>query len=177
MPYIQSIDDAILNFIQNHINNPILDKIMPFISFTGNYGAVWIVLSILLIASKKHRNTGIAMIGSLVLCVLVGNLTLKPIIARVRPFDVRTQIELLIPGPTDFSFPSGHTMSSFAAATVLLLADKRWGIYSLILAVFIAFSRLYLFVHYPSDILGGMLIGIAIAFLSVRIVALLKPND
>lgn len=143
---------------------------MPLISSLGNFGIIWIAITIFLVVNKKYRKTGITMAISLLLCLLIGNITLKPLIARIRPFDVRTQIELLIPRPEDFSFPSGHTMTSFAAATVLLLNNKRWGIYGLTLASVIAFSRLYLFVHYPSDIVGGMIIGIAIALVSKRIV-------
>ena len=107
---------------------------------------------------------------SLILCLLIGNLTLKPLVARIRPCDVNTQVHLLIPRPHDFSFPSGHTMSSFASATVILHEHKKIsGILSMVIAFFISFSRLYLYVHYPSDVLAGALIGLAIAVFSVRI--------
>ena len=85
---------------------------------------------------------------------------LKPLIARLRPFTVNTAIELLIPPPSDFSFPSGHTFASFASATAILKNNRRLGIPAIILAVLIAFSRLYLYVHYPTDVFFGLLLGI-----------------
>jgi undecaprenyl-diphosphatase len=73
-------------------------------------------------------------------------------------------IPLLIEAPTDYSFPSGHTIASFEAATVLLIRHKKWGIMAMVLAVLIAFSRLYLYVHYPTDVLSSIVLGIGIAF-------------
>ena len=104
------------------------------------------------------------------LCLLCGNLLLKPLIGRIRPFNVQDAITLLIAAPLDYSFPSGHTMSSFAAAMVLLLTDRRMGIPAMLLAGLIAFSRMYLYVHYPTDILGGALLGILCGYLGCRIV-------
>lgn len=95
------------------------------------------------------------MIGAL-LC----NVTLKPLVARLRPFEIAdTMRQLLIDPPSDFSFPSGHTTSSFAAATALAAARARGGLAAMILAAVIAFSRLYLYVHYPTDVIAGALIG------------------
>ena len=92
---------------------------------------------------------------------LFGNVLLKNIIGRVRPYDAVSGIELLVPVLSDFSFPSGHTLVCFEAATVLLKREKRSvGITALILAVLVAFSRLYLYVHYPSDVIAGILLGI-----------------
>ena len=95
---------------------------------------------------------------------------LKNIVSRIRPYDLKQDIELLIKRLSDYSFPSGHTLASFEAATVLMIKDKRLGIPALILAILIAFSRIYLYVHYPSDVLAGILFGIAFAFLAVFIV-------
>lgn len=166
---IQLIDDAILNYIQNNLHFSILDKIMPYISLIGNAGAIWILITILMLISKKSSYTGLIMALSLILCGLIGNGALKHLVARIRPCDIHPEIALLIPRPTDFSFPSGHTMSSFAAATVLLICNKSWGKWAIVLATLIAFSRLYLYVHYPSDIWGGMIIGIVIAIVSTKI--------
>lgn len=151
----------ILDFIQNNLRNGFLDIIMRFITHIGDYGIIWFLTAVVLMTVKKTRAVGFAILAALLLCLLVGNLTLKPLIARERPFTVNASIELLIPRPADFSFPSGHTMSSFAAATVIFLANKRFGTVALVLAGAIAFSRLYLYVHYPSDVLAGGLIGIA----------------
>ena len=164
MPVIQQIDDTILNFIQSHFHIPFLDSIMLTISFLGNGAAVWIVIAVLLLSFKKYRSIGFLILAALLLCFLLGDVLLKPLIARARPFTVHPAMALLIPPPTDFSFPSGHTDSSFAASTVILLQKKSWGIVAILLAMLISFSRLYLYVHYPSDILGGALLGIAAAF-------------
>ena len=112
------------------------------------------------------------MMAAALLCGLIfGNLLLKPLIARVRPYDLREGIELLISKPSDYSFPSGHTLASFEAAVVLMVRErKRFGWAALVLAVLIAFSRLYLYVHYPSDVLGGILLGTAFALFSVWLV-------
>ena len=106
---------------------------------------------------------------ALVFSLLIGNIILKPSIARVRPFNINTSIQLLITAPVDFSFPSGHAMSSFAAATVIFCYNKRYGIGALILAGLIAFSRLYLYVHFPSDVIIGTIIGILLALAAVKI--------
>lgn len=111
---------------------------------------------------------------ALILCLLIGNLFLKPVVARVRPFDINTAIDILIKKPLDFSFPSGHTMSSFAAATVLIYMDKKIGAISLILATIIGFSRLYLYVHYPSDVVIGLLIGVLLGIISIKLCSIIK---
>lgn len=150
---------------------------MPFITKLGDNGLMWIILAIIFIVFKKHRTDGVTMLLALLLCVLIGNIGLKPLIARARPFTLNTEITLLIPSPTDFSFPSGHTMSSFAAATVVFCKDRRMGIGAVILAAAIAFSRLYLYVHYPSDVLGGAIIGIMLGLIAVFIItAIIKKG-
>jgi undecaprenyl-diphosphatase len=164
---IQQIDDSILNFIQNHLHLPILNLVMPWLSWLDNNGVVWIFIAVLLLCSKKYRSTGLIVLIALLFCYIFGDLLLKQLIARARPFTVHPAMTLLIPKPTDFSFPSGHTESSFAAATVLFLRKKSWGVAAFVLAALIAFSRLYLYVHYPSDIIGGLVLGIASAYLAV----------
>jgi len=159
---IQNFDNALLDFIQTNMRIGFLDIVMPYITSLGNGGFVWIVIGLVLVCLKKYRMIGFAVLFALVLCLLIGNLGLKPLIARLRPSDIYPDIALLIPRPHDYSFPSGHTMSSFAVATVLFLSFKRIGIFALLLAALIAFSRLYLYVHYPTDILGGIVIGVGI---------------
>ena len=167
--YIQQMDDAILAFIQNNMHLPVLDVIMPFISMLGSGAAIWVVITIILLINKKHRSLGISMAVALTLCFLIGNCMLKPLVARPRPFDLFPDMQLLISRPEDFSFPSGHTMSSFAAAAVIFIKNKRWDTGALLLASLIAFSRLYLFVHYPSDVMIGMVLGVGAAFFAVQI--------
>lgn len=170
MDMIVSFDNAILDFIQTYMRNGFLDFILPIITKLGNEGIIWIFIAIAFLISKKYRTNGIKLAIALLLCLIIGNITLKPLFARTRPFDINTEIELLITKPTDFSFPSGHTMSSFAAAIVIFDANKRMGIIALILAALIAFSRLYLYVHFPSDILGGLIIGVINAFIAIKCV-------
>lgn len=153
----------VLDFIKEYIKNPFFDFLMPKITSLGNGGLIWIVASIVLLAIPKYRKSGVALSFGLFLCLIIGNLTLKPLIGRTRPFDLVEGIELLITAPTDFSFPSGHTLSSTVAAVVLTMTDKRFGYFAIPLAILIAFSRLYLYVHFITDVLGGVLIGAVIS--------------
>lgn len=158
-----NIDFLILDFIKEYLKNPAFDFLMPKITALGNGGLVWILAAIILLAIPKYRKGGVALAVGLLTGLLIGNLTLKPLIARTRPFDLVEGIELLITAPTDFSFPSGHTLSSFIAAAILTMIDKRFGYAAIPLAALIAFSRMYLYVHYPSDILGGVLLAAIIS--------------
>lgn len=147
------------------IHNPILDVIMAFVSNLGNAGALWVVLSIVFMIPKKTRKTGIQMFVTIAITYIVGNLILKNLVARARPCQIppHDQVALLVKIPTDYSFPSGHSMNGFTASVALLCCDKRFGIPAVILAAVIAFSRLYNFVHFPTDVIVGGLIGIIIA--------------
>ncbi len=161
------LEFGILDGIQQ-LRSPWMDFWMTRISFLGNSGWIWIVLALLLICFPKTRKVGLAMGLGLILCLLIGNVTLKPLIARIRPFALR-EFLLLIDAPSDFSFPSGHTFSSFVGAGVLFFSGmgKRFWIPGLVLACLIAFSRLYLYVHYPTDVLAGVVLGLLVAFVSV----------
>ncbi|MDS0526168.1 phosphatase PAP2 family protein [Clostridium sp. SHJSY1] len=169
MQFIQQIDNSILMLIHNNITNPFFDSIMPVITGLANGGVLWVVIGLILICSTKYRKSGLILLCALALCFIIGNLGIKPLVARVRPFDVNTTIHLIISKPKDFSFPSGHTMHSFAAATVLYYTNKRIGIGAYILAIIIGFSRLYLYVHYPSDVLFGIIIGVLLALVSIKL--------
>jgi len=164
-----SIDFAILNFIYDNFRSTWLDVLMPVITSLGNAGAIWIVLAVCMLISKKYRKAGIAVCCALVLDVIICNVILKPMVARIRPYDINTAIQLLIHRPTDFSFPSGHTAASFSAVSALYFSRQRIWIPSLILAVLIAFSRLYLYVHYPSDVIAGILLGCIFGFVGCRL--------
>ena len=160
----------ILDFLQT-IHTPLLDKILAFITSLGNAGIIWIVLAVVLLILPKTRKTGIIVAAALLMDLILCNLILKNLVARVRPYDVNTAIAILIKKPLDFSFPSGHTAASFAAMTALFLAKmkKAW-IAALVLAVLIAFSRLYFYVHYPTDVLGGAVVGILSGIIGYAIV-------
>ena len=146
------------------IHQPILDHIMTGLSTIGNAGIFWIVLGLALCIPKKYRKIGIQMVISMAITFIIGNLILKNLIARERPCWLDESVSLLIEVPKDYSFPSGHTLASFEAAISILLYRKRLGIAALILACLIGFSRLYLFVHFPTDVLAGAVMGTAIAF-------------
>ena len=150
-------------------HSPILDKIMIFITSLGNAGVFWLCLSIILAIIPRTRRCGICMLLSMALTFILGNLILKNVVARPRPFTVATEVVLKIAKPLEYSFPSGHTMSAFSAATALFLFHKRWGVAALLLAAAIGFSRMYLFVHYPTDILAGVVLGCVDALLIFRL--------
>jgi len=170
MNIIQKIDNSILQFIQINMRNSIMDKVMPLITSLGNGLTIWALIGVILIINKRYRKYGITIIFSLILCFIVGNLGLKPLVARTRPFNVTPLLNvLLIKPPTDFSFPSGHAMCSFASGTIIFYMNKRLGIFALVLSSLMGFSRLYLYVHYPSDVFCGMMIGILIGIISIII--------
>lgn len=153
---------SFLNTLQN-LHTPLLDQIMVFLTTLGNGGMVWIVLSIVLLAIPKYRIYGLTMLVALLISVIFGNVILKNVVARPRPSWIDPSVKLLIPNPTDYSFPSGHTFTSFAAAGSLFLYNKKFGTAAIVLAILIGFSRMYLYVHYPSDVLAGALFGLAAA--------------
>ena len=161
---IQSFDFAILDWIQAHMRCDFLDGFFTVITHLGDEGAIWIVIGIVLLFFKKYRRTGVAVLLGLLCGLLVGNLFLKNVIARARPCWINETIDMLVKIPTGYSFPSGHTLSSVIAATCMALRDRKIGIPACILAALIAFSRLYVYVHFPTDILGGTILGIGIGF-------------
>lgn len=169
MSFILNIDNSILDFIQNNIKCSFLDKVMPVITSLGNAGILWIIIAIILVISKKYRKYGIIMSIALIIMLVFGNGILKNLFQRVRPYQANNFADLLIKKPVDTSFPSGHTYASFASAGVLYYMNKKVGIASYVLAALIAFSRLYLYVHYPSDVLGGIILGIVTSFVAIKI--------
>ena len=171
----ESFDLPILEWIAANLKCGFLDAVMPLITLLGDAGIFWILCSVAMILIPKTRKTGLSMGISLLIGLLVCNVTLKPLIGRIRPYDYQMQhfqkeIILLVEGLHDYSFPSGHTIASFEAATALLIGNKKLGIPAMILAVLIAFSRLYLYVHYPTDVLASIALGIGIAFLGTFLV-------
>jgi len=174
---IQTIDHSILDYIQKNLRADLLDKAMPVITYLGSGGIFWIVAAIAFLCLRKLRAIGFTVLVALILCLLIGNLGLKPLIARVRPYETLGVESLLIPKPTDYSFPSGHTMASFAAATAIFLFNKKLGIAAFALGALIAFSRLYLFVHYPTDVVGGIVIGAGIGLAAAFIVNSVRKRN
>lgn len=157
------LDFWILDWVQAHLRCGVLDMMMPWVTMLGEVGAVWILLALVLLIRKDTRPLGIAVAAALVMDVLLCNVIIKPIVARPRPFALR-KVALLVPPPGDFSFPSGHTAASFAAVGALWREKSRLKIPALVLAAAIALSRIYLYVHYPSDVLAGLVLGLACGF-------------
>lgn len=165
-----SFDLPILDWIRANLQCGFLDLLMPIITLFGEGGIFWIACALFLLISKKYRKTGLGMAFALIFGLIVCNMTLKPLVMRPRPYDFQAEqfgisIKLLVDGLHDYSFPSGHTIASFEAATVLMLNNKKLGIPALILACLIALSRLYLYVHYPTDVLVALVLGVAFGFL------------
>lgn len=161
---IQKMDDMLLFFVTRHLHTPFMDRLMVFFTTLGNSSLIWIALSVILLLRKKDRKWGILLAVGLIAEFLLCDEFLKPLVARERPFVRLPGFPNLIKAPHSYSFPSGHTMSSFTAATILYYRQKSSGIAFFAIAALIGFSRIYLFVHYPSDVFGGVLLGFLLAF-------------
>jgi undecaprenyl-diphosphatase len=160
MTFIQSFDWGILNFINNYLHNPLLDKSMVMLTSLGDRGLIWILIAFALLITPKYRKIGFMTLCALAFSSILADEVLKQLIQRPRPFIIDPNVQLLITKPLSYSFPSGHTASSFAAAVILVRTEKKYRGYIISLASLIAFSRIYLFVHYPTDIIGGIIVGL-----------------
>lgn len=166
-----NLEGSFLLFIQESIRNPMLNRVLIFITSLGDAGMIWIVATIALLIPKKTRKAGfmsaVALLGSL----LINNYLIKNLVQRPRPFVTFTDLQILIPTPSEFSFPSGHTSSSFAAAAVFFRhLPKKLGIPSVILASLVGFSRMYVGVHYPTDVIAGAIVGILLSYMAEALV-------
>ena len=158
---------SILDWIALHCHSGAGDVLMPLITKLGDKGLFWIALGLaLLLFGGKHRSTGAQVLLALLLSVILCNLILKNAVGRIRPFELKPVLDLLVGRPGDPSFPSGHTSASFAAAVVLWRSRCRGWWAAVGLAFLIAASRLYLYVHFPTDVLGGLVIGSLCGLLS-----------
>ena len=171
MERIQAIDLGILNWIQEHLACGFFDVTMPAITRLGDVGFIWILLGCVLLFLPRERSLGIRILLGIVFSALICNLFLKNLVGRVRPFELVETVRLLVEMPHDSSFPSGHTSAAFAAAVVVLKSKWRWHYWVLALAVLVAASRLYLYVHFPTDVLGGMVTGTVSGLLACGIVS------
>ncbi len=176
LQWIQNIDNQVVFFIQANWHRPILDGIMPFISRIGDLGMIWIAIAVILFFIPKYKKYGVMVVLGVLLAALSGELILKHLVERVRPCNLYPWVSMLIPRPQDFSFPSGHTSASFAAMTVIWRANKKFGIAAFLLALLIASSRLYLFVHYPTDILAGAVLGFLCGVTAIKIYDKIPPR-
>jgi len=167
--FAENFDLPILDWIAANLKCAFLDFLMPLITVLGDAGIFWIAVAVVMLLVPKYRKAGLSMGVALLIGLVVCNIILKPLVGRIRPYDYQLihfgkTIELLVATPHDFSFPSGHTIASFEAAVALTVHNRKLGIPALVLAVLIAFSRMYLYVHYPTDVLASVVLGTCIAF-------------
>ena len=170
---------GILDWIQLHLRCGFLDWLMPFVSGLSNHGEVWILLAAVLLLIRRQRARGLSAAFALALDLITCNKILKPLIGRIRPFAFRPDLSLLVSPPGDASFPSGHTAAAFAVVFALKTAGSPLWRPALALAAVTAFSRLYLYVHWPTDVLGGVLLGAAVGWAGAKLTKALlkKPKE
>ena len=160
---ISEYEINILIWIQENLRCGFLDYVMPLITYLAEHGLVPIIISLGLMAFRKTRKCGISMAIALVMGLVVANLGLKPLVARIRPYDAYPLYELLIDAQSDFSFPSGHTLAAFECAMSAALYYRKYAIPALLVAALVGFSRMYLYVHYPTDVIVSVVLGILFA--------------
>ena len=164
-------ESGALVWIEQNLRHPIIDPIMFFFSWINNAGLWAILMVLMLLVYKKYRDVGVTAMVSLAMEFFLINVVVKPWVQRIRPYDVNEAIHILVETPTDYSFPSGHTGAAFAVAFVVLLCMSwKWGVSVIAVASMIAFSRLYNGVHYPTDVLGALVIAFVTALLASKLV-------
>lgn len=178
-----NFDLRIFEWVQTFNTNAVLTPILKVITTLGEGGIIFIIMALILMATKKYRKAGFAMIIALVVMVICNNLVLKEIFARPRPFNLEYdwwneiyKYPEIVSKPSSFSFPSGHTSSAFAAAVAVLWYNRKIGIPTFIFAAIMGFSRIYVQVHYPTDVIAGAIVGIIYAFIGILIVKLIYPK-
>lgn len=160
----------ILNFIQQNLRLELMDKIMVMITHLGDAGIIWIILTLILLLIPKTRKVGFVLVLALVFDLILCNFIVKPIVARTRPYDINTAVQLLIGRQVDYSFPSGHTAAGITCTVVLYFMRQKWlWKIALLLSLLIGFSRMYLYVHFPTDIIGGIIIGVVCGILGYKV--------
>ncbi len=159
MDAIQNFDFSVLNGIQNIFRCGFLDIVIPWLTHLG-HGIVWAIFGLAFLITKKYRFNGICIISALVATVIISEFIIKPLFLRERPYMLNPEFALLIPEPSGTSFPSSHTSTSFASALQFFGINRKAGFGAIAFAVVVAFTRLYLYVHFPTDILGGIVLGI-----------------
>ena len=160
---IQKTDLKVLDWTYTHMRTRVGNIFMPIVTTSGNFGFVWFVITGILFFTKFSPRAAYTTFWSLFFSAIFGNLIIKNVVKRPRPFSLRLSYDTIIEHPVDYSFPSGHAYSSFAAATAICFFLPSFGIGALFLACLISFSRIYLCVHYLSDVLCSVFFGIGTA--------------
>lgn len=170
-------EGALLLWIQDSVRAPWLNPAVAAFTRLGDKGVLWIALTLALICFRRTRKLGLICALALLLGLAVTNGVLKNWVARVRPYETIGSLRNLVGPEKDLSFPSGHATAAFAFSWVLLRrAPKKYGVPALIVAVLISLSRLYVGVHYPSDVLAGTVIGILCAELALLVARILEKR-
>lgn len=178
MDFLLDMDGKVLLWIQEHIRVEFLSPLVKGITYLGEMGGIWVLLCVILLIVPKTRKLGIVCSCSLALTFLIDNVMLKNLVARTRPYEVVENLRRLVGAQHDYSFPSGHSGASFAVAVVIFKeTPKRFGIPALILASLIALSRLYVGVHYPTDVIVGILMGTIFAVISCKVYHKIKKDS
>lgn len=160
------VDAQLLLFIQEHIRNTVCDVFFREITHLGDAGIFWILLTIALLCFRRTRRAGVYSACALMASLIVNNLILKNLVGRVRPYELVEGLQCIVGPARDASFPSGHTGASFASAVAIYRQlPRKLAVFFIVLASLIAFSRLYVGIHYPTDVLGGLVTGIGIGLL------------
>ena len=159
---LQPVDLAVLNFMYNTFHCAFMDKFMVLVNYLAYQGIIWIILGVTLLFFKRTRVIGFAFLIALTLSFLIGDVGLKHFIMRSRPFIDNPDFILKVSVPSGSSFPSTHSAFAAAIATVAIAKLNKLGRIPLIcMAITIIFSRLYNYLHYPSDVVAGILLGVA----------------
>lgn len=174
---ITNLDFNVLYWIQENLRTDLLDSICAFLSWAFQLGIPWLILGAVLFCFKKTRVAGVVLVSAVVLTFFFNELAIKNAVNRERPCTIDPTIPLAIEKPSSYSFPSGHTASCFAAAGALLFTYKKIGIPIVAFAVIMGFSRMYLFVHFPTDVIAGAALGLLMAWVTVLIFRELKYDQ
>lgn len=169
-----TLDWRILNWIRRNLKCSFLDFLMPKITMLGSAGMIWLIAAAALLCTKNHRTYGVLILAGLTLASFVGQFLLKHMIRRQRPCKVNEDVKLIVKHPKDTSFPSCHTLTSVVSATILAAASPALGCIAVPIAALIAFSRLYLYVHYPSDVVSAAAIGVVLGEVVLRVAAAMQ---
>lgn len=170
MEALNHFEIGILNFIRETFSCKFFDYFFVAITSLSDKGIFWIVLAIVLLCFKKTRKTGICLAVVLIIGEILGNQILKKVFARPRPYTVNPNVTLIVDKLSSFSFPSGHSRCAIECSVVIYANNKKWGIAAIALAVLTCFSRMYLYVHYPTDVLAGAALGVIDGLLAMVIV-------
>lgn len=167
---LMELDSNILLFVQDNLRNEILNDIVVWFTSLGNAGLIWILIILAFILNKKTQKKGVYCAFSLILCFILVNLFLKNAVARTRPYDAIEQIRCLIGPQSDYSFPSGHTAIAFAASVpVFIILNKVIGSVMIVFSILMGLSRIYICVHYPTDVICGAIAGLLCGIVACKV--------